>query len=664
MIQFTQQEILHFREKIKQDDSVIKRLLQETEEVRTHPLQIPHAGIARWALYYYCDDCSVSLEYKLEKPFEHRCPVCGKVYTGEPYDGAWWNETMVRNCDAAYQCGLLYICTEDLQYARLTRDVLMEYAKYYPGYEVHGNIPYNGPGKAKEQTLCEAVFIRTLATAYDLVEDTLTAEEQDYIKERLIRCGAEFLKEHRHNQLHNHEVIINAAIGVAGLILNDEDLIDFAVYKPYGLLYQLENGVLEDGMWFECSLAYNYYALQNFYGYERFAVHTKHSHIHHPNYSKMVHVALKFLKPDYNFPMINDSMFMHTSLNEYSLYEFSYKMFPTPELLWVLNKVYENSPRNTEEAFFYGVDTLGSAPDMKLEDYHNENGSGVTIVRGTDQQYLLIRHGLYGGEHDHYDRLGVSYYYNNVPVSADFGTTGYGAKYHYAYFKNTGTHNTVVIDEENQAPSAAHVLDYRKDAEGTYVDAQVQWTNDYKMPDSFTICQWSDEAYKDVTMRRRILKTDDYWIDIFNVDGVKDKTIDWVMHFAGKMVSGGSGEAMDQPLSVKQPFCHLHLLKRVPAEGQTLCTTYENSNVTTKVYSLLDDGQLLYAEGPSNPTTTKEQFLVHRIKGTQAVFVNVICSSFSDREKVQQVRLFKTEDTIIIKINCNGKWMEYSYPIN
>ena len=48
--------------------------------------------------------------------------------------------------------------------------------------------------------------------AYDLVEETMTQEEKEYVRDRMFLPGAKFLMEHRKDQLHNHEVIISSAI--------------------------------------------------------------------------------------------------------------------------------------------------------------------------------------------------------------------------------------------------------------------------------------------------------------------------------------------------------------------------------------------------------------------------------------------------------------------
>ena len=116
--------------------------------------------------------------------------------------------------------GLLYLVTGEKSYAEKAISIMTEYSKYYKDYEVHGDIPYNGPGKSGAQTLDEANFLRSFAMTYDLFSDLMTEEEQTFIRDGMLLPGAEFLMEHRHKQLHNHEVIINSAIAIIGLIFH------------------------------------------------------------------------------------------------------------------------------------------------------------------------------------------------------------------------------------------------------------------------------------------------------------------------------------------------------------------------------------------------------------------------------------------------------------
>ena len=150
----------------------------------------------------------------------HRCPQCRRVLTGEPYDSSWWGLVNGRNYNGAVTLGWLYAMTDEPVYARKARDILMAYASNYPNYQVHGNIPYNGPGRAGAQTLDEANFQRNLAIAFDLIRDTLPPQEQQRIREDMFIPGATFLMAHRHDQLHNHEVIINSAIAIIGMLFD------------------------------------------------------------------------------------------------------------------------------------------------------------------------------------------------------------------------------------------------------------------------------------------------------------------------------------------------------------------------------------------------------------------------------------------------------------
>ncbi len=82
-----------------------------------------------------------------------------------------------------------------------------------------------GRGKAGAQTLDEANFLRSFALTYDLLESCMSTQEKEKIRDGLLLPGAEFLIEHRHMQLHNHEVIINSAIAIIGLILEKRSLL-------------------------------------------------------------------------------------------------------------------------------------------------------------------------------------------------------------------------------------------------------------------------------------------------------------------------------------------------------------------------------------------------------------------------------------------------------
>lgn len=648
MIQFTEREILHLQEKAKQQLEVVERLKEDVKEVMEGPMMVPKTGIANWALYYYCPKCSVELELDPKEPYAHRCPSCGQILTGEPYDSSWWGLINSRNYSACFQMALIYLLTNEEAYAKKAAAIMLEYARYYKDYEVHGDIPYNGPGKAGAQTLDEANFLRTFAMTYDLLSDYIAEEEKASIREGMLLPGAAFLVEHRHNQLHNHEVIINSAIAIIGLIFGREDYIQFAVYEKYGILYQLEHAMLPNHMWFEGAFGYHFYALTSFFAYEKFALHTPHSHIKHPNYKAMMELLFSYLEPGFRIPMLNDTNYHHNNSSLY-LFEFAYREIGGEKLLYILNKLYEEQKRDNLEAFIYGVDELPSC-DLPLTNYHTPVGTfGHTILRGSNDRYLLFKHDSYGGEHDHYDRLAISYLAYGKRIAPDLGTTGYGALLHYDYYKNTGSHNTVAIGGENQAPVNCRLNRYEEKGDVIYVEAEADWTAPYEMPDSFTIVQWKEENYRSVRMKRKIAWADTYFAEVFTVEGAPaELPIDWIFHVSGTCLTKADGEKLGV-LSDKKPYKHIHDVQELCAKAACgaadLCSSagnaekkstdsqnktekieYLDEGIHTAVYSMRGEQQILLGMGPNNPSISEICYLIERRYGKNAVYAHVIAS--------------------------------------
>lgn len=665
MIQFDEKEQEEIRYRGRRYPRFIKKLKDSVYESMEGKPMVPKTGIADWVLYYYCPDCSVSLIFDRKSPDRHICPCCKKSFTGEPYDGAWWGLINGQNYRDAFIMAVIWMASGEDAYARRAADLLAEYARNYPNYEVHGNIPYNGPGRSGAQTLDEANFLRSFAMTYDILSDYMSEEERELVRDNMLLPGAAFLLEHRHKQLHNHEVIINSAVAVIGILFSREDYVEEALYEKYGLIYQLEHGVLENHLWFEGTFGYHFYALQSFMAFEKFARHTAYSNIRHPNYRYMLESVFDYLRADGSVPMMNDTNYGHFSRMK-PLYEFAYRELGGEKLAYILNTAYWTEKRDNLESFLYGVDELPRVI-LPLQNYHTGLGkSGYTILRGRDDRYLLFKHDNYGGEHDHYDRLGISFYAYGQPIARDLGTTGYGAKLHYDYYKNTGTHNTMVIGEENQAPVAGKLTRYEEIDNVVYVEAEADWTAPYHMPDTFTIRQWSEENYRTVTMRRKIAWTDSYFVEVFLAEQIPEgKTADWVFHVSGRTVSeedrsfgkeikkaGLQREiTTDAPEKYfeKKPFCYLKDVKLTGMEKtgsyqrtyQRTCGETEN-NVFTTIFGMKNGQTFIESAGPDNPSKEEISYIIERREYESACFAHVI-ESWKEEPVVNQVG-FKKEN--------------------
>lgn len=644
MIQFTESEIERIRVRMKDHSEMIQKMADRANEFLGHKLLVPETGIANWGHYYCCTKCSVRLRFDRFSPHSHVCPQCGKAYSGEPYDSAWWDSVNGMNAGNARTMGLLFLLTGEEKYALGARDILAAYARNYHNYEPHGDIPYNGPGRVGAQTLDEAGFQQSMVFAYDLIADAMGEEDRRLIKDELFIPAAEFLIKHRTNQLHNHEVIINAAIAMIGILYNRDDFINFAVYEPYGLKYQLENGVQDHGLWYEGSFGYHFYALRNFISFEKFALHTPHSMVQHPLYGKMLSIVADYMQENGELPMLGDTTYSHMDSNA-DLYEFLYRERKDKFLLSMLNTFYKKQSRNAFGAIVYGADELPACEEIKPKrTLHPPVGKpGNTILRGPEGRYLLLKQDRYGGEHDHYDRLGISYRAFGKSVAPDLGTTWYGAYLHYDYFKNTGAHNTVSIDGENQSPADAKLTRFEEKDGVIRVEAVCDWTIPFQKPDAFTICQWDEEAYRTVKMTRRILWTDEFFAETFWVDGVPDgKTVDWVMHFSGVRVSSDEWKKVDA-FSEKKPFKHLHDVFKTDGNA-CLTHTFEFEGVRTNVFSAPFSGETYVGIGPDNPSYREIAYLIERQRGTTARYSHVV-ESFHEKPLIRSVRF--DEDILV-----------------
>lgn len=376
-----------------------------------------------------------------------------------------------------------------------------------------------------------------------------------------------------------------------------------------------------------------------------------------------------YMDSKFDLPMLNDTNYGHFAYMK-ELYEFPYRELGGEKLAFVLNSYYQHTKRDNLEVFLYGADAIEPA-DFKLENYHTEVGTyGHTILRGPENRYLLLKHDSYGGEHDHYDRLGISYMAYGDPIARDLGTTGYGARMHYDYYKNTASHNTLAIGEENQSPVNGKLIRYEEKDGAVYAEAEADWTAPYEMPDSFTIVQWSEKNYKTVKMRRKIIWTDQYWIDVFLADGVqKELYSDWIFHIAGEKMEEKTNrdeteeEGLPQDYFTKKPLKYLHDGKmRKIQPGSVYKNVYQTENCRTSIYGMGNGQTVITAKGPDNPSVQELNYLIERRTEDSVLAVHVV-ESWKEEEVIKDVSFQMDKGRLAIVIQEKTGKKEFSVRI-
>ena len=624
---FNSEDIARIRARMAKNPKYIEIIEKKIRDVKNE-LHIQKTGMATWSHYFVCPKCGQRLIFDYYNNDSFTCSNCGNVVTGEPYLGSWWEQILDVTTEASFYLALGYVGADKAEYLPLAKRILLGYADNYKNYEVHGGIPYNNPGRFASQVLSDCHPIYQLTHAYSLIKDEFTPEERAHIENDLFRPAAEHQIKYLTPQIHNHEVAICASIAAIGLAIDDEELVRYASDEKYCIKYQIDHAYLEDNLWFECSTGYHMYSLHWFMLYAMMTKNTKFDLFADPHYRDMIYKALVFPTNIYIgnkcTVRLNDG---GGSLGGSIHYEYAYSYFKSEELLPFLAASYSTPAARESDfmALLYGVDELPeNIPDIKKENYLSTVGSNLAMLYGSDNRYLLFKAFPYGGEHDHYDRLGISFDAFDAKLAADFGTAaGYGSPIHYGYFKNTASHNTVVIDGENMAPCDTVVNEYRVNApDDIYLDAETLPPEDYKMLDSFTIKQWSDEAYRGVRMRRIISWHDKYFIDVFSVKSDNDLKKEWTFHVNARLVSPREGRYLNG-LSSKGAQSYISNTYVTRRQGITTLH-YVGEKCNLDVHTLSDGIDLMLAEGPNNPANTKVSYLIERTTEKCPVYVNVI----------------------------------------
>ncbi len=661
---FTEQDIKAIRERAKKTPEFLQNIEQKVAPLRKK-LYIQPTGLATWSHYYMCPKHTVTLSFNYDDPTHHVCPVDNEVLSGEPYDGAWWRMVLSINADACYNEAIAYLATGDLSHFELVKKILLSYAESYPNYEIHGDIPYNKPGRFASQVLCEGLIDIPLAKAYGITKKLFTEKEQNYIEERMLLPSCEHLEKYMTPQLHNHEVCIEAAIGIIGLVTDRKDITDRAVNGKYGLKYQLDHSVLRDGLWFEASIGYHMMALGLFFEFENFARYTEFSLLLDTHYREILKKMLRFpfymRRFDNIFFKVNDGS--GSFLGKEELYEYAYSYFKDEATLHGLRLSYGEKERNGSAYILYGEDNLPECKIPERSTYLADGGSNVAIINGENDRQLMLKASPYGGEHDHYDRLSLGFSAFGKKMSADLGTSaGYGAPLHYAYFKNTATHNTVCIEGENMPPCDTTVNEYKVNEDGSItLDAEIDFSKDFTMPDTFTIKQWCDEAYEGARMHRRIRWEKDFFTDVFTVEGKEGLKKDWIWHTEGELTDAGESEAL-AGLSDRGPLSILHSACSHRGKG-TEVYTYDCGGVYLDIHALAEGFDVIHAKGPNNPSTSDISYLLLRTTEKKGVFVSVF-ETYKGEKTINNVNITVQNDRVLLLVDyINGNTRDFTFDI-
>ena len=522
--------------------AALQRLRAEVADFLARPVTVPTEP-GGYYHDYFCPDHGVQLHFDPASPHHHRCPIDNAIWQGDRFDAAWRWFVNNRLAEGAIRLALLWRLEGNPAHLTTVARTLTDYAQQYARYQQVPRTVAN-PGVATYTTLDESVWVLPLAWAFDLVRDQLGAPERTLIADQLLAPVADHLIAHHFGGIHNFACWHNAAIGTIGVVLDRPDLVAFAVESDFGCYRQLQQGVLADGLSFEGSFSYHFYTV---YALLTLAKAFRHHHDYdlrqRPELRAMLLAPIQSAYPDWSLPAPNDCWYFTSLLSDCchgvppgpAFYEIGYAWVDEPRFGEVLQRAYQQGPRDTLDALLWGRDELPTTPLTLLPSLHLP-ASGYAILRSSpstppqaaprpnaddDQRYLLLKYGPHGGGHGHPDKLNLILSAYGERLSPDLGTPGYGLDLFESWYRQTVCHNTVTLDGYSQPEATGQLNLFRAEGDFQVADATVHWAD--------------AGPYAGVTMRRVILARPDYFLDLFLVDAPQPRRIDWLYRNTGQL---------------------------------------------------------------------------------------------------------------------------------
>jgi len=636
-ILYNQSEIEAWK-KDPQKTKEIEKIIKQADSIISEPLYVPDKE-GDWIFYYFCPKDNAML-----KPVDnekHICPVCKKVYCDERTIAAY--RTVINNKldKDAVTVASAFAFTGEGKYANRVKEYLLKLAQLYPLFQRHDRWGRKGifavvGGRRYAQNLDEAVSAISLANAYDLIANAkcLSFEEKQTIEELLKNIVREILKyEVFHGGKNNHQTWFNAAYAVVGVATGDSELIKESIYGKYGLLWQIENSVTSDGLWYEGTIAYHFYALEAIQ-YTLDAVKVIGWDFSKNEKLKSMWLGpINMAYPDGKFPVFHDSDPVELK-NYQKFYLWAYKYFG--------DKLF---------ARYAGI----QIPDVKNVELKSTNlsGIGVAVLRkgkNNNEVCAMVDYGIHGDSHGHPDKLNIVLFANGKEFLLDPGRISYSVPEYNTWCRTTVAHNTVVIDEKDQQPATGKLL---------FFDDK----HDY------SACLVSvDSAYPGYILKRFLVLTEKFLVDAFVVSGKEKAKIDWIIHCRGNIAESSQNIAVDY-LGNKNGYQHLKNVKKLLSVSEPVIYEINQQDKKIKIYFLNNsDSSIFTGSGIGYHLKDEVPFLMRRKISESAVFITVyefMCDS--DIQSINILPVFeknkKLQETeaIALKISFSEKTIELGF---
>ena len=225
-------------------------LVREFTTLAERPLFIPTEKALLSREGGRCPRDGVLLDFDPFSPHQHRCPICGEIYTGEFHYRFWIYWYQLWLVERALHGALFAALDLSDDGAAFSSTVLASYADRYAHYPNRDNVL--GPTRLFFSTYLESIWLLNLCIALDLLEsrDPRFAELGARVRDRIIEPSAALIASYDEGAS-NRQVWNAAALVAANRLLGRDAEAERALFAPSGIAYHLQHGLLADGTWYE-----------------------------------------------------------------------------------------------------------------------------------------------------------------------------------------------------------------------------------------------------------------------------------------------------------------------------------------------------------------------------------------------------------------------------
>jgi len=593
--------------------------------------------------------------------------------------GGYTHEKHKSNFFMMEKAGVLFAITDDEKYAQYILDMLIEYAEMYSTIDRHPAERSYARGKFFWQCLNDANWLVYTSQAYSYIYNWIDNETKDYLNTNLFRPYAEFLSIETpqfFNRIHNHSTWGNAAVGMIGLVMGDEELVNWALYgldqevpgdivkdndggfiqmqgqKEAGFLAQIDHAFSPDGYYTEGPY-YQRYAMYPFLIFAN-ALANKQPEVGILEYRdglliKAVSALVNQTNSVGEFFPINDAQ-KRMSLGSRELVNAVSMAYHYGDQNSSLLSIIEGQGRvPINDAGFsaaLAIEDSMATPNFKtsveLSDGANGDEGAIGILRSSVKSNditLMLKYAKHGMGHGHFDRLSFLLYHGADEVFQDYGSARWvniehkdGGGYlteNNTWAKQTIAHNTVVIDGTTQFEQDVQTAE---DNPGTAYLFEVE---DQTVQ---VISAKELSAYPGVEMQRTMAMIalpdieNEVILDLYRIENEQPATYELPFYNGGHfMKSNFEFETYNNLEVMGENFGYQHLWKE--ALGNT---SGEGSQVTwfngTHFYTLSsatqeNDAMIFGRIGANDPdfNLRRDPVLIHRREGTSStLFANTI----------------------------------------